>query len=68
LPRLVIGYWPPLAGAWDAEEEALAVGDIERAVESTVSAWVRPKASEEFRRLVLENLSQGAASSPWRAT
>jgi pimeloyl-ACP methyl ester carboxylesterase len=31
---------PQLAAAWDAEEAALAAGDIDRAVDSVVDAWM----------------------------
>jgi 3-oxoadipate enol-lactonase len=40
---------PELLAAWEAEEEAVAAGDFERAVEAVVSAWVRPDASDEVR-------------------
>jgi 3-oxoadipate enol-lactonase len=43
---------PELLAVWDAEEEALSAGDIERAVEAVVSAWVRPEASDEVRERV----------------
>jgi pimeloyl-ACP methyl ester carboxylesterase len=38
-----------LLAAWDAEEEPLAAGDVGRAVEAAVSAWVRPAAPAEVR-------------------
>ena len=41
-----------LLGAWEAEEVALEAGDIEKAVEAVVSAWVRPQASDEVRHRV----------------
>jgi 3-oxoadipate enol-lactonase len=40
---------PELLGAWEAEEVAREAGDVEKAVEAVVSAWVRPEASEEVR-------------------
>lgn len=40
---------PELLAAWDGEEDALAAGDVEQAVEAVVSAWVRPEASAEVR-------------------
>lgn len=40
---------PELLAVWDAEEEALAAGDREKAVEAVVSAWVRPDAPKEIR-------------------
>jgi pimeloyl-ACP methyl ester carboxylesterase len=43
---------PDLLAAWEAEEGALEDGDIERAVESVVSAWVRPEAPVEVRRRI----------------
>jgi pimeloyl-ACP methyl ester carboxylesterase len=41
-----------LLAAWGAEEDALAAGDVERAVEATVSAWVGPHASDEMRHRI----------------
>jgi pimeloyl-ACP methyl ester carboxylesterase len=41
-----------LLAVWEAEEEALAAGDAERAVGAVVSGWVRPGASEELRKRV----------------
>jgi pimeloyl-ACP methyl ester carboxylesterase len=43
---------PDLLAAWEAEEGALGDGDIERAVESVVSAWVRPETPVEVRRRI----------------
>lgn len=43
---------PELLGAWEAEEAALEAGDVERAVEAVVSAWVRPEAADEVRHRV----------------
>jgi pimeloyl-ACP methyl ester carboxylesterase len=40
---------PELLAVWDAEEEAMQAGDIERAVEAVVSAWVSAKADDEVR-------------------
>ncbi|HET7443503.1 MAG TPA: alpha/beta hydrolase [Solirubrobacterales bacterium] len=40
---------PELLAAWDAEEEALGAGDVEKAVNAVVSTWVRPEASERVR-------------------
>jgi pimeloyl-ACP methyl ester carboxylesterase len=40
---------PELLAAWEAEEEALAAGDFERAAEAVVSAWVRPEAPDAVR-------------------
>jgi pimeloyl-ACP methyl ester carboxylesterase len=41
-----------LLGAWEAEEVALEAGDVERAVEAVVSAWVRPGAADEVRHRI----------------
>ncbi len=43
---------PDLLAAWDAEEDALAAGDFEKAVEATVSSWVWPGAPEEVRERI----------------
>jgi pimeloyl-ACP methyl ester carboxylesterase len=43
---------PELGAVWGAEEEAIAAGDIEKAVQAVVSGWVRPEASEEVRKRV----------------
>jgi len=40
---------PELLAVWEAEEGALEEGDVEKAVEAVVSAWVRPDAPEEVR-------------------
>ena len=45
---------PELLGAWDAEEEALAVSDLEQAVEVTLANWVRPEAPTEVRARIAE--------------
>jgi pimeloyl-ACP methyl ester carboxylesterase len=45
---------PELLAVWEAEEEALEAGDTKRAVESVVSAWVRPGAPDEVRQQVAE--------------
>jgi pimeloyl-ACP methyl ester carboxylesterase len=41
-----------LLAAWKGEEDALAAGDVERAVQAVVSAWVGPGASDEVRQRV----------------
>jgi 3-oxoadipate enol-lactonase len=38
---------PQLLAAWEAEEQALEAGDVERAVEVTVASWVAPGAAAE---------------------
>jgi pimeloyl-ACP methyl ester carboxylesterase len=43
---------PGLLDVWEAEEVALDAGDVERAVEVVVSAWVRPEAADEVRHRV----------------
>lgn len=43
---------PELLGVWEAEEEALAAGDVEKAVEAVVSAWVRADAPDEVRHRI----------------
>jgi pimeloyl-ACP methyl ester carboxylesterase len=43
---------PELLAAWDAEEEAVATGEFDRAVEAVVSAWIRPQAPDEVRERV----------------
>jgi pimeloyl-ACP methyl ester carboxylesterase len=43
---------PQLLGAWEAEEGALEAGDLAKAVEAVVAAWVSPAASDEVRRRV----------------
>jgi len=43
---------PELLAVWDAEEEALAADDLEKAVEVVVSSWVRPEASAEVRERI----------------
>jgi pimeloyl-ACP methyl ester carboxylesterase len=43
---------PDLLGVWEAEEEALATGNFEVAVEAVVSAWVSATAPEEVRQRV----------------
>jgi pimeloyl-ACP methyl ester carboxylesterase len=57
---------PELLAAWEAEEEALEAGDLERAVEATLSSWVRPEASAEVRERVAtmqrENYERHAAA------
>jgi pimeloyl-ACP methyl ester carboxylesterase len=40
---------PELLAAWEAEEAALAAGDVEKAVAAVLSAWVRPGATDEVR-------------------
>ena len=40
---------PELAAAWQAEEEALARGDTEEAVDAVVDAWMLPDAPPELR-------------------
>jgi len=40
---------PELLAAWEAEEAAVAAGDVEQAVAAVVSAWVRPQAPDEVR-------------------
>jgi 3-oxoadipate enol-lactonase len=54
-----------LLAAWDAEEEALAAGDLEKAVQATVSSWIRPEASAEVRKRIatmqLENYQRHAS-------
>jgi pimeloyl-ACP methyl ester carboxylesterase len=41
-----------LLAAWEAEEAALEAGDVDGAIESVVSAWVRPEAPTEVREQV----------------
>ncbi len=43
---------PELLAAWDAEEEALAANDLERAVDATLASWVRPEAPAEVRERI----------------
>jgi pimeloyl-ACP methyl ester carboxylesterase len=40
---------PALSAAWDAEEGALARGDLDAAVEAVLDAWVLPDASPALR-------------------
>jgi 3-oxoadipate enol-lactonase len=40
---------PELLAVWDAEEEAMEAGDLERAVAAVVSAWVSSQADDEVR-------------------
>ena len=41
-----------LLAVWEAEEGALEEGEIEKAVEAVVSAWVRPGAPDEVRQRI----------------
>lgn len=50
---------PELLAAWEAEEEAIAAGDHERAVAAVLSAWVRPEVSAEVRERVATMQRQG---------
>jgi pimeloyl-ACP methyl ester carboxylesterase len=43
---------PELQAAWDAEEEALSVGDYEAAVDAVVDAWTLLRAPPELRERV----------------
>jgi len=43
---------PELLAVWEAEEGALEEGDVEKAVEAVVSAWVRPEAPDEVRQRI----------------
>lgn len=43
---------PELLAVWEAEEGALEEGDVEKAVEAVVSAWVRPEAPDEVRERI----------------
>jgi pimeloyl-ACP methyl ester carboxylesterase len=43
---------PELLAAWEAEESALEAGNVEKALEAVVSAWVRPEAPDEVRNRV----------------
>jgi pimeloyl-ACP methyl ester carboxylesterase len=43
---------PQLLAVWDAEEEALAAGDVDGAVTAVVSAWVSAGAADEVRQRV----------------
>lgn len=43
---------PELLAIWEAEEGALEEGDVEKAVEAVVSAWVRPEAPDEVRQRI----------------
>jgi pimeloyl-ACP methyl ester carboxylesterase len=43
---------PELLAVWEAEEEAAAAGDFDKATEAVVSGWVRPRAPEEVRQRV----------------
>lgn len=45
---------PELLAVWDAEEEVLATGDLDGAVEAVVSAWVTPQASDRVRQRIAE--------------
>jgi pimeloyl-ACP methyl ester carboxylesterase len=38
-----------LARAWEAEEEALARGDLDAAVDAVLDAWLQPQAPRELR-------------------
>lgn len=40
---------PELLAVWEAEDAAIAAGDVEKAVEEVVAAWVRPEAPGEVR-------------------
>jgi 3-oxoadipate enol-lactonase len=55
-----------LLAAWEAEEAALEAGDLERAVEATVSSWVRPEAAAEVGERIAamqrENYERHAAA------
>lgn len=57
---------PQLLAAWEAEEGALEAGDLEKAVEATVSNWVRPEAAAEVREQIAtmqrENYERHAAA------
>lgn len=43
-----------LLAAWNAQEIAIAEGDIDKAVEAVVNAWVRPEAPAGVRRRIAE--------------
>jgi pimeloyl-ACP methyl ester carboxylesterase len=43
---------PELSAAWEAEEEALARGDVQGAVEAVVTAWTQPDAPAALRERV----------------
>ncbi|MGN6815072.1 MAG: alpha/beta fold hydrolase [Solirubrobacterales bacterium] len=43
---------PELLATWEAEEEAVAAGDFDKATAVVVSSWVGPDAPEEVRRQV----------------
>lgn len=43
---------PELLAAWEAEEDAVAAGDFERAVQAVLSSWVRAEASAEVRERI----------------
>lgn len=43
---------PQLLAVWEAEEAAIEAGDVERAVEAVVSAWVGPRAGDEVRERI----------------
>jgi pimeloyl-ACP methyl ester carboxylesterase len=43
---------PTLEAAWDAEEEALARGDVDAAVDAVLDAWLQPDAPAALRERV----------------
>lgn len=51
-PPVTLDPSPQLAAAWEAEEAALAAGDVEAAVASVVEAWTLPDAPAAVRELV----------------
>jgi pimeloyl-ACP methyl ester carboxylesterase len=59
---------PELLAAWEAEGEALDAGDFEKAVEATVSSWVRPQApaevGERIATMQRENYERHASAHP----
>ncbi len=53
-PPLALDPSPELSAAWEAEEAALADGDVDGAVAAVVSAWVLPEAPAAVRERVAE--------------
>ena len=51
-PDVAIVPSPELRAAWDAEEEALEMDDLDAAVQSVVEAWTLPDASARLRMRV----------------
>jgi pimeloyl-ACP methyl ester carboxylesterase len=63
---------PELLGIWEAEEEALEAGDVEKSVAAVVSAWVRPGAPDGVRDRIAAMQrgnyeSRGSDQAEWAA-